>query len=178
MFTDGAFNVAYAYKNHMTLPSLDSARADLEKYINNNLNSGQYSCLKDLAQFEKIYANITVGPVASEVIFAEEDTIVRVNMSVVLQKAGETKEYAVFERSLPVRYKKIHEFIDSLASGASLGRIPMSIFSNGIKGYVVQDIAADTTLFAFTDPKSKFEGGDFVFLSVMTPESKKEECEG
>lgn len=160
------YDVSYAHDNGNVMPSLADSQKDLERYVNENLNAGAYSCIKDLNVFKNEYDTIEISDVNTTIFFSDDVTMVKVNMPVNLVKKGASKQFDNFEYKFNVRYKRIHSFINGMVDYTTA--VPLSY--NGVAGVNIHMIPYsenNVELYAVTDSKSKLSSKDYVFLTAV-----------
>ncbi len=162
-FTDDYFRIAYGYDSGISLPSLLDAKADLERYIDENLNEGAHSCIKDLVFFKEQYRSIEVGDARTEVLFADDATIIRIEMPVELRDGDTSRSLKSFEERFPVRYKRIHDFAKEIFGCAD----DVCLSRNGeISAHLLPFPDSDSEIYSLVDRKSKLANKDYVFMTA------------
>ncbi len=165
-FVKDYYKVSYAYDNGKVMPLLSDSKKDLERYVNENLNAGAYSCLKDLNVFKNEYDVIEISDANTTVVFSDDVTLVKVNMPVNLVKKGASRQFDNFEYKFNVRYKRVFDFVNGMLDYTTA--VPLSY--NGVSGinlHLIPYSDDNVELYAVTDSKSKLSSKDYVFLTAV-----------
>jgi len=160
VYSGDGYDTAYGFSGSRIYPSLATVGGELSSYIDKQL----IKCVDDFKPFKSQGFEVKYKDPVSNVIFTENNVLVKTDFPVTVKKDGITN-LPDFNTHLNVRYAVLHEYATEILSGP-LPFIDLSYLGDiDLDTYVIND--GDSQVYVMIDQKSRLLSEPYMLMFAV-----------